>query len=251
MDSKPLVSVIIPTISTRKNELKNAIQSVMKQTYSNIEIIIIRNNKNVQNARNLGVSKSKGKYIAFLDDDDKFYSTKIEKQVKFMEKNKLCPLCFTGVDDCRFGMHQQYLPKELWNFKDLINGFNITGTSTFMVRKYIFELLGGMDESLLDSHEYDLALRLSRWSNIFCIQEILTKFNEGNDCNMSYDYTNKIKGMIQFIRKYGYYFNLKRWLRTIVCLSLFHIGLICSKPIQKIFIIIKTKTEKTLRLKND
>ncbi|GAH62261.1 unnamed protein product, partial [marine sediment metagenome] len=205
MKKDELVSVIIPTLPSRKKELKRAIQSVQKQTYSNIEIIIESGGKNVMDARNIAVAKSKGKYIAFLDDDDEFYPTKIEKQVKFMESHINCPLCITFADDYRFGNHlyHQYQPKEWHNFKDLISGFNITCTSAFMVRRATYDLIGGMDDTLLGSEEYDLAIRLSRYSRIYCIQESLVKFNKANDGNRSCDYSNKIKDMIVFARKHG------------------------------------------------
>lgn len=247
--NKPLVSVIIPTLSSRKKELKKAIQSVENQTYSNIEIIIESGGKNVQDARNIAVDRSKGKYIAFLDDDDEFYPSKIEKQVEFMEYHIYCPLCITFADDYRFGIYHQYQPKEWWDFKDLIRGFNITCTSAFMVRRCIYDLIGGMDDNLVDSHEYDLAIRLSCYSRIYCIQESLVKFNMANDGNWSGDYGRKIKGMFQFIEKYRKYFTIKRWLKTTLCFVLFYIAIIDHKPIEKIFTLTKMKQERIDRSK--
>lgn len=110
-----LVTVIIPTYS-RPKFLPRAIESVLSQTYPEIEIIVvddngegtenqkyteelIRNyidnkqvvylkhdkNKNGSAARNTGFKYSHGDYIAFLDDDDQFLPTKIEKQVEKLE----------------------------------------------------------------------------------------------------------------------------------------------------------------------
>ena len=101
MDS--LVSVIIPTYN-RLELLKRAIESVKNQSYSNIEIIIIdgstnnetqlflehnnqltyiKNKSNHSNVlRNIGINTSNGELLAFLDDDDTWECTKIEKQVK-------------------------------------------------------------------------------------------------------------------------------------------------------------------------
>ncbi|MBR2827682.1 MAG: glycosyltransferase family 2 protein, partial [Bacilli bacterium] len=108
-----LVSVIIPTYK-RSDKVEKAIKSVLEQTYPNIEIIVVDDNKkfpkerektkeiikkypnikyleNDSNlggalSRNKGILQSKGKYIAFLDDDDMFYPTKIEKQMKLMHQ---------------------------------------------------------------------------------------------------------------------------------------------------------------------
>lgn len=127
-----LVSVII-TSYKRKYELEQAIVSVIKQTYSNIEIIVVddnteeqyskdvvglcdkyasdrcikyfKNHKNLGGAlsRNVGISHAKGKYIAFLDDDDLYLPEKIEKQVKCFKTTEYDKLgvvyCFTKAID--------------------------------------------------------------------------------------------------------------------------------------------------------
>ena len=103
------VSVIITT-KNRKDLLKRAIESVKKQTYKNIELIVINDgstdgtnemlekmkvktiyiepnkSKGGNYARNLGVINTDGEYIAFLDDDDEWMPTKIEKQVDILKK---------------------------------------------------------------------------------------------------------------------------------------------------------------------
>lgn len=106
---KPLVSVIIPTYN-RDKYLNKAIESVLNQTYSNIEILVIddgsknnyaeficskhsncnylfKNNGGLSSARNYGITHSKGEFIAFLDDDDFWESSKIEKQIKVLVEN--------------------------------------------------------------------------------------------------------------------------------------------------------------------
>lgn len=112
-----LVSVIIPTYN-RFNYLLNAIQSVKKQTYKNIEIIVV-NDKSIQQeyydyeftdcvvvhlgqnskemfgypcagyVRNQGIKIAQGKYVCFLDDDDYFLPDKIDYQVKLMKETGL------------------------------------------------------------------------------------------------------------------------------------------------------------------
>lgn len=108
------VSVVITTYN-RIVELERAIKSVLDQTYSNIELIIIDDNddariskivaemscsygavykKNTVNlggalSRNEGIKLANGEYIAFLDDDDEYLPLKIEKQVELFEKSKV------------------------------------------------------------------------------------------------------------------------------------------------------------------
>lgn len=106
---QPLVSIVIPFYSEKK-WLIEALDSVIKQTYKKIEVLLIndgspeniddiikkynsivkvifKKNGGPASARNLGIEKATGKYIAFLDSDDIWLPEKIERQVKFMEEN--------------------------------------------------------------------------------------------------------------------------------------------------------------------
>jgi len=101
------ISVVIPTIG--RSSIFDAIESVALQTYPVLEIIIIEDNcdtgnfdsslkfpiyrykstkTGVSNARNIGISKAEGEFIALLDDDDVWIDTKLEKQVKVLLEQK-------------------------------------------------------------------------------------------------------------------------------------------------------------------
>ena len=118
-----MISVIIPT-HNRYNNLLNAIKSVKKQTYKDIEIIVVsdgssdkRYEKDIENVkmirlnksskenlgypcgavpRNEGLKVSKGEYIAFLDDDDIWMPNKLEIQIDEMKKNNIKMSCTDG-----------------------------------------------------------------------------------------------------------------------------------------------------------
>jgi len=245
-EKAPLVSVIIPTLPNRKKLLARAIESVLNQTYPNIEIVVEEGGRNVQDARNIAVERSHGRYLAFMDDDDEWYPDKLEKQVKILENNNEIVLCISWGDDYKFGLYHCIQPKEWWTFTELIEGFNISCTSAFMCRRSSFFAINGMDDTLDDSHEYDLAIKLSCIGKVYCIQKSLVRFNQSDD-NWSDDFNKKIRGMLQFMQKWGHAFDKKRWFNTIGCLGLFTIGWLTPfwkpNPVHKIFNMTKNKYE--------
>ena len=137
MDIKktPKVSVIIPCYN-RERFIKETIESVLRQTYPNIEIITIddgctdstrrileefkgtikilehpgRANKGQSASLNLGIRNSNGKYIALLDSDDLFAPLKIDRQVEFLEEN---PRYWTGL--CEWIRNRRERQKALSN----------------------------------------------------------------------------------------------------------------------------------------
>jgi teichuronic acid biosynthesis glycosyltransferase TuaG len=116
-----LVSVVIPCYNS-KSYIQFAVESVLNQTYSNIEVIIVDdcsndestiiidrlkrldnrivliqlpNNLGVSNARNIGIAVAKGRFIAFLDSDDLWDNSKLHRQVTLMLQNKLS-ICYSA-----------------------------------------------------------------------------------------------------------------------------------------------------------
>lgn len=116
-----LVSVIVPVYNA-KQYIEETLESILNQTYKQIEIIciddmssdgsrdllreysqkysqvvpiLLEQNAGVSNARNVGIEKAKGRYIAFLDSDDVWMPEKIEKQIRFMQENNY-GFTFTG-----------------------------------------------------------------------------------------------------------------------------------------------------------
>ncbi|MBS3778326.1 MAG: glycosyltransferase, partial [Candidatus Thermoplasmatota archaeon] len=167
MNKTPLVSVVIPTLPSRKQVLQRAVRSVKNQTYRNIELLTITEGNNACEARNIGIDRSHGEFIAFLDDDDTWKPTKIEKQVNEMRSYPWCPLCVTYSHDLRFGQDRINKPPRLITHKELIKSFNLSSTSSYLVRKYSLKVLKiteghYFDETLKSAQEYDLAIRITK-----------------------------------------------------------------------------------------
>lgn len=159
---KDLVSVIIPMYNAEKY-IEYTIESVINQTYKNLEIIVVddnssdnssliieklkkmdtrivyiklNENKGVANARNTGINISNGRFIAFVDSDDMWKKDKVEKQLEFM-KNKKYAFTFTSyeyISEDGISMNNIINAKECVNYKTLLKG-NSIGCSTVMIDK--------------------------------------------------------------------------------------------------------------------
>ena len=199
---KPLVSVIIPTYN-RANLIGRAIQSVLDQTYRNIEIIVVDDasndnteeivtkfrNKNVvyirhdRNkgggaARNAGIIASSGQYIAFLDDDDEWLNDKLEKQVQTIKT--LSPewggiYCgfyrITGKKTEKVEVFEKGdLKTELLREK-----LDIGSSSTLLFIKKIIIEIGLFDETFERNQDFELLIRFFRKYKLFSLKEPLVK----------------------------------------------------------------------------
>lgn len=183
-----LVSIVIPTYN-RYETLIRAIDSSLNQTHQNLEVIVVDDNykkpllrKKIKNnlknkygnkiqllfpnqhldgadARNYGVSYAKGKYIAFLDDDDESLPLRIEKQLEIFHNNKDPKL---GLVYCwgYIVYPNGYIEPE----KIIIRGcplvkqmyYNIAGTSFWLIRRDVLDDIGGFET--VDSHQDGIIL---------------------------------------------------------------------------------------------
>ena len=222
---KPLISVVIPTYN-RPELLKKAIQSVINQTYKNFEIIIVddssikNNEKIIKNfnkkniiyiknktrkggghSRNIGIKKAKGEYIAFLDDDDEWIPEKLEKQLKAYNTPKLgIVVCYSL--DKRYDRVRISKPPENVDHKYLLKSFNLSSTSTYMIKKDVLEKVGYFDTKLPSAQEYDLALRITKDYTVKTVPEILM-IQHASKNQISINWNKKIRGILAIYNKYG------------------------------------------------
>jgi glycosyltransferase involved in cell wall biosynthesis len=202
MDLKPTVSVIIPTYN-RAHLIGRAIQSVLKQTYQDFEVIVVDDgsidnteevvkkiqenrvyyykhdkNKGGSAARNTGISLAKGEYIAFQDSDDEWLPEKLEKQIGvFNNQTKNVGVVYTGFYRIE-GNNKTYIPsskieKKEGNIHDQLLKGNFITTQAMVVRKECFEITGGFDENLPRFQDWELVIRLSKYYQFKCIDEPL------------------------------------------------------------------------------
>lgn len=211
--ANPLVSVIIPTFN-RADVVCAAIESVLQQTYQNIELIVVddgstddtlhklavygekirvlcQDNAGPSIARNRGVEASHGKILAFLDSDDLWLPTKIEQQVhvlKNVENSIPCCLCNAIIHGnpsnkrTSFALSplQTIYDKGIWlNVTSVLSTRFVLFTQAVTVRRSSFDKVGGFDESLWIMEDHDLALRLSLEGPWAYIKEPLVIYNKG------------------------------------------------------------------------
>lgn len=185
-----LVSIIMPSYKRDLSFVKRSLESLLKQTYKNIEIIIvddspssypnrekiknyidnladprvrlIQNEKNIGGAlaRNVGIFASKGDYITFLDDDDMYLEKKIENQVKEMEENDY-DLTFSNmlIKNTKGKIIDVRSYHNIWSFeKEEFLKYHImrhaTGTPTFMFKAEKLKAIGGFDDAIMGQEFY-------------------------------------------------------------------------------------------------
>tara|TARA_Y100000591_G_C21824405_1_gene695717 strand:+ start:767 stop:1507 length:741 start_codon:yes stop_codon:yes gene_type:complete len=156
-----LVSAIIPYYK-KKKYIKETIKSILNQTYTNIEIVIVYDdiikndlnylnenyskNKNIKiivndrnigagQSRNIGIANSKGKYIAFIDADDLWDKEKISKQIEYMKKNNFqvshTSYKIINENGQTLGLRKS---RKFNNYKDILTSCDI-GLSSVLIKK--------------------------------------------------------------------------------------------------------------------
>lgn len=214
MSYKPLISVIIPTYN-RANYLVKALDSVLKQTYVNWELIVIddgsndetflkvksylkkpkvtyfyQKNRGVSSARNQGIKIANGDWVAFLDSDDEWLQNKLETQVSLILKTNIKWLHCDEIwmrNGKRINPSQKHRKPEGHIFTNCIP-LCCVSPSAVMIKRCVFESVGLFDETLTVCEDYDLWLRISLKYKIGFIPDHLVIKNGGHDDQLSKKY---------------------------------------------------------------
>lgn len=213
MKKKDLVSIIVPVYRAEKF-IRTCLDSLLDQTYENVEIIAVYSKSpddtlgvlkeyetkiklieekgkksNPATARNIGIQHANGKYIAFCDADDFFASEKIEKQIHVLEKFPNMGLVYTDevIVDC-YGDEIKKFKSLEWDRKYWLSYRFIT-FSSIVLRKYLLDKIGDFDPKLIGAEDFDLLIRLSDITEFKRIPEFLT-FYRVHQMNLSKN-TNK------------------------------------------------------------
>ncbi len=227
-----LVSVIIP-VYNRQETIARALDSVLEQTYENMEVIIVddgssddtmeilksysdsririlsQNHKGACAARNRGIDEAKGKYIAFQDSDDEWMSEKLCKQIIYMKRKdfKVCYCPHLLYDDKIKTIPQEYLLTDKYedNIGDTLKSGNVISTQTLVVEKSVLDAVGKFDEEMPRLQDYELIIRIVQRYKIGYYAEALVKVYR-QPISISNDNSAYKEAVYQLIKQHGHFF---------------------------------------------
>jgi len=232
MNDSPLVTVVIPTYR-RSHMLACALESVMLQTYENIEIIVVDDNsdedefdktvtaarsisadvkvirnyrqKGACGARNCGIECAGGEFIAFLDDDDQWLEKKIELQIDLILEKKYVGVYCDYIDvDLAFNHNRICSPGGVEMTRiDALSGECPTSTSLFLVSRELLINAGLFDETLPSFQDYDMWIRVLEYGNFGCVKTPLVKFVQHHGDRTSININRRLAGLLIFKNKWS------------------------------------------------
>ena len=199
VDEKPLISVIMP-VYNRKDVVMKAIDSVLAQTYENFELVVVddastdgttellkkinhdkvkvvfhEKNKYASGARNTGLKNSTGEYIAYLDSDnlldERYLAATVGAFLELPDAGGLysAQYRYETYDSKPFAV-------QFGSFnKSLIHNHNFVDMNCFAHRRYVYEEVGGFDETLKGADDWELILKISNNYKIYSVPFLLSK----------------------------------------------------------------------------
>lgn len=216
----PLLSVVIPCYR-QAHFLAQALESVLAQTHTSHEIIVIddgspddvpavigryanvlyhrQDNRGLGAARNAGLERAKGEYIVFLDADDRLLPTALAIGAETLAARPDCAFVwgFNRPIDVR-GNLLPFKPKSFSggaSYRQLLRE-NVVGPPVgVMFRRAVVAAVGGFDAGLRHAEDYELYLRLARKHPSYCHQELIAEYRL-HDANMSSNHAGMLLGML-------------------------------------------------------
>lgn len=227
------MTTVTAVITTHKREpeiVERALNSILSQTYSPIQTIVVDDSpadfplrdavrqlvegKGVQYipheackgacaARNTGLAAATGEFIAFLDDDDVWMPEKIEKQLEKFSDGVALVYCGYDVYCCATGetvkRRSVYLRGSV--YEELIKENFIGSTSFPLLRKSCLEEIGGFDVLMQSAQDYDVWLRLSQKYDVDYVEEPLVLYYVHDGERISKNHNKRIAGQKRLIEK--------------------------------------------------
>lgn len=250
----PKVSVVIPAYNAM-GDLPETLESVLRQTFTDFEVLIINDgssdnivewasgvkdprvklisqaNQGVSVARNTGIAQAQGEYIAFLDADDLWEPTKLEKQVRRLDDNPAVGLVYTWtalIDSEGKLTGTVFCYEAQGNVWETILVHDIVcNGSCAMVRRSCFETAGVFDPTLSSAADFDMWTRIAAHYPFAVVKELLVHYRKApntmskNRQKMIQDFRLTLEKRYQSVpleflylrnRAYGHMYRWQAWL---------------------------------------
>ena len=236
-----MISAIITTYKRQPNILKRALESVLNQTYPDLEIIVVDDSpadfperdsiaemivqesiiyrkeiKYIRHettmgacaARNTGLHAAKGEFIAYLDDDDEWLPQKLERQIARFSKGIALVFCgsITKDDETQESVVKKTQFYRGFVYDQLISGDNFIGSTSFpLLRTEALRKIGGFDTFLKSAQDYDVWLRISAEYQIDYLEEPLVIYHRHKGEQITKNPEYKLSGLRRIAEKNATY----------------------------------------------
>ena len=224
-----MVSVVIPTYN-RAQLVSRGIESVLKQTYRDIEVIVVDDasndnttdvinaigdqriryvkhqvNKGVSESRNTGIKIAKGQLVGFLDSDDEWLPEKLRKQVdRFSQVPDDTGLVYGAclfVDEKTKKPIRVVTPKKRGDvFKDMLMG-DFVMSPTPLVKRECFDRAGLFDRDFSTSEDWDMWLRIAQHYKFDFVRDLVAKYYV-SPSQTTNDASTVVQGYLKFMAKH-------------------------------------------------
>ncbi len=239
-----MISAVITTCKRAPDMVLRAVNSILAQTYHNIEIIVIddspddymyrskvrsviekcaeentdigiyyiphKRNMGACAARNTGMNHAKGEYIAYLDDDDEWLPEKLEKQFSKIQETKAA-LVYCGYYCKNEGTSKLIERNTEYHrgrvFKELLYQNFVGSTSFPLINLACLKSIGGFDIQMQSAQDADAWLRISKTYEIECVEEPLIIYHEHGGEQITNNPVKRINGLERLNQKYEKYIN--------------------------------------------
>jgi len=276
-----LVTVILTTYNN-PFALYHSLNSVVKQTYKNLEIMVVdggdmlmtkkivdgftdkrivyvkvgdgdSDNRicgNVQYCRNIGVTLAQGKFVAMLDDDDRWAWNKIAKQVTWIGISKVSLIACNTVKMSGVKKTIDRPPRNP-RFEDLLQTFNFSQTSAYLINKKDLVKAGGFNEELRSMHEYDVALRMAKCGYKIDVVPLPLLLSYCDNVKERKYYFTKMAETLDFWRCYGKDMHrltiaqmIQNVTKTVALVTLYAVGYVVKEKVWGIIFKLKERYQK-------
>lgn len=240
-----LVSVIMP-VYNREKTIKQAIDSVLCQTYSSLELIIVddgstdntleivqaytdrrvrlirQEHGGANKARNMGIAHARGEYIAFQDSDDEWLPNKLECQMDLM-KTSGRPVCYCAyyylAGEKKMIMPTEYENSDRYqnNLRTVLKAGNVVGTPTLVIKKDVLNLLHDsfFDENMPRLQDYDFVIRLIQICDFAYVNRPLVNIY-ASEQSITTDSKAMYDAVIRIIGKHSNFLDIYQFVNSIM-----------------------------------